>query len=398
MRIIPTSSPWAMRAVLAAASLSVVVGLEHPVRAADEAGQEPSRAAEPRPSLAVTLVSPQAADWPREIEASGGLFAWQEGVIAAETGGLRVVAVAVDVGDRVRRGQELARLAQETVKAELAQQEAKVAQARASLAEARANADRARTVKDRGAMPEQQRTQYLLGEEAAQANLAAAEAARDMERIRLEQTHILAVDDGVITARSVTLGTVVQPGTELFRIVRQGRVEWRAEVTAAQLAQVVPGQEAALALPGGEQVAGRVRIAAPTLDTNTRYGLVYVDIPPDSPARPGMFARGSIRLGVTAALSLPESAVVLRDGNSFSFEVLADGRVAQRKLETGRRAQGRVEILGGLTPDAQVAASGGAFLNDGDRVRVEPAPAAAAADGLTLLPPDSVSTLTSTPQ
>lgn len=398
MRIIPTSSPWATLAVLAAASLSVVVGLEHPARAADETAQEPPRPAVPRPSLAVTLVTPQAADWPREIEASGGLFAWQEGVIAAETGGLRVVAVAVDVGDRVRRGQELARLAQETVKAELAQQEAKVAQAQASLAEARANADRARAVKDRGAMPEQQRTQYLIGEEAAQANLAAAEAARDMERIRLEQTHILAVDDGVITARSVTLGTVVQPGTELFRIVRQGRVEWRAEVTAAQLAQVVPGQEAALTLPGGEQVSGRVRIAAPTLDPNTRYGLVYVDIPPDSPARPGMFARGSIRLGVTAALSLPESAVVLRDGNSFSFEVLADGRVAQRKLETGRRAQGRVEILGGVTPDAQVAASGGAFLNDGDRVRVEPAPGAAAADGLTLLPPDSVSTLTSTPQ
>ena len=358
-------------AVLTAAGLLAVSALVRPVGAASA----PPKPSAPRPSLAVNLVSPLTADWPRVIEASGGLFAWQEGVIAAETGGLRVVSVEVDVGDRVHRGQELARLAQESVKAELAQQEAKVAQVRSSLAEARANADRARTVKDRGTMSDQQSTQYLIAEEAAKANLAAAEAARDMERIRLDQTRILAVDDGVISARSVTLGTVVQPGTELFRIVRQGRVEWRAEVTAGQLAQIAPGQEAVLRLPSGETVTGKVRIAAPTLDANTRYGLVYVDVPADSPARPGMFAQGSIRLGTSEALNLPESAVVQRDGNSYCFEVLPDDRVAQRKVETGRRADGRVEIRSGLKAAAQVVASGGAFLNDGDLVRVEPSPA-----------------------
>jgi HlyD family secretion protein len=178
------------------------------------------------------------------IAASGGLFAWQEGVIAAGTGGLRVMAVAVDVGDKVHLGQVLAVLDQDTVQAELDQQEARVAQVRAALAEARANGDRARNVKDKGAMSEQQITQYLIAEEAAKANLAAAEAARDMERIRLNQTQVLAVDDGVISSRGATLGTVVQVGTELFRLVRQGRVEWRAEVTAEQLAQIQPGQEA----------------------------------------------------------------------------------------------------------------------------------------------------------
>jgi RND family efflux transporter MFP subunit len=359
--------------LIAALTLVRQVGAE--AGAEDDALKPPPKTVGSRPSLAVTLVSPLAADWPREIEASGGLYAWQEGVIAAETGGLRVVEVAVDVGDRVRRGQELARLAQDSVKAELAQQEAKVAQARASLAEARANGDRARTVKDRGAMSEQQSTQYLIAEEAARANLAAAEAGRDMERIRLDQTRILAVDDGVITARDVTLGTVVQTGTELFRIVRQGRVEWRAEVTAEQLAQIRPGQEARLRLPSGEMVTGTVRIAAPTLDAKTRYGLVYVDVPSDSLARPGMFAQGRIRVGASRALTLPETAVVLRDGNSLVFEVLPDGRVAQRKVETGRRGDGRVEILGGIAADAQAVASGGAFLNDGDLVRVEPAAA-----------------------
>ena len=328
----------------------------------------------PRPALAVNLVTPEIADWPLEIEASGGLFAWQEGVIAAETGGLRVVEILADVGDPVRKDQVLARLDEDTVKAELAQQEAKLAQVRAALAEARANADRARNVKNKNAMTEQQITQYLFGEEAAKANLAAAGAALEKERIRLGQTQVLAVDDGVVSARGATLGTVVQPGTELFRLVRQGRVEWRAEVTAEQLAQVRPGQEAWIRLPGGEEVTGQVRIPSPTLDAHTRYGLAYVDLPPASPARPGMFARGRILIGSRRALSLPESALVLRDGSSFVFEVLPDQRVAQRKVTTGRRADGRVEILSGLEAQVPVVASGGAFLSDGDLVRVEPAP------------------------
>ena len=287
---------------------------------------------------------------------------------------MRVVDIAVEVGDRVSRGQELARLSQDTVKAELAQQEARVAQVRSALAEAQANGQRARTVKDKGAMSEQQITQYLIAEEAAKANLAAAQAALESQRIRLAQTRILAVDDGVVSARGAILGMVAQTGTELFRIVRQGRIEWRAEVTAAQLAQVRPGQEAVLELPGGETVTGRVRIPAPTLDANTRYALVYVDVPADSPARVGMFARGTIRLGASSALTLPESAVVLRDGKSLVFELGEGDRVLQRQVETGRRSEGRVEIREGLAADARVVASGGAFLNDGDLVRVEPNP------------------------
>jgi RND family efflux transporter MFP subunit len=326
-----------------------------------------------RSALTVTLVAPKQADWPLVVEASGGLFAWQEGVIAAETGGLRVLDIAVDVGDRVERGQELVRLDDATVRAELVEQDARVAQAKAALAEARANGERARTVKDSGAMSDQQITQYLVGEETAQANLAAAEAARETQRLRLAQTHILAVDDGLISARPATLGMVVQPGTELLRLVRQGRVEWRAEVTADQLAQIQPGQEAELTLPGGENLVGRVRVLAPTLDDKTRYGLVYVDLPVGGPARPGMFARGSIRLGRRGALTLPESAVVLRDGNSYVFVLGPDDRVAQRRVETGRRTLGQVEVLTGLEPDAGVVERGGAFLNDGDLVRVEAA-------------------------
>jgi RND family efflux transporter MFP subunit len=335
------------------------------------AAEGPAQQMAPRPALTVTLTTPVQADWPLVAEAGGGIFAWQEGVIAAETGGLRVVDIAVEVGDRVKRGQELVRLADATVRAELAGEEARVAQVRAALAEAHANADRARTVKDRGAMSDQLSTQYLIGEEAAKANLAAAEAALEMQRLRLAQTRILAVDDGVIASRTATLGMVVQPGTELMRLVRQGRVEWRAELTAEQLAQVRPGEAAELRLPSGETVAGTVRALAPTLDASTRFGLVYVDLPVDGPARAGMFGRGSIRLGMRDALTLPEAAVILRDGNSYVYRIGEGDRVAQVKVETGRRADGRVEILSGLDPEARVVERGGAFLHDGDLVRVE---------------------------
>ena len=326
----------------------------------------------PRAALAVTTVAPVVEEWPRVIETSGGLYPWQEAVIAAETGGLRVVEVAVEIGDQVHRGQVLAQLAQDTVKAELAQREANLAQVRAGLAEAKANADRARHVEGKSAMSEQQINQYLIAEQAAKANLAAAEASLEMQKIRLAQTLILAVDDGVISARNATLGMVVQTGTELFRIVRQGRIEWRAEVTAHQLAQIRTGLDAEIELPNGEQIVGRVRMPAPTLDSNTRYALVYVDVPVGSPVRAGMFARGRIRLAVSPALTLPESAVVPRDGNSYVFEVVAGDRVAQRKVLTGRRARNRIEINEGLDTGARVVASGGAFLNDGDLVRVEP--------------------------
>ncbi len=341
---------------------------------ADTEAGKPLAQTATNPALAVNLVSPRVGDWPRLITASGGLFAWQEGVIAAGTGGLRVTQVAVDVGDEVRLGQVLAILDQETVKADLEQQEARVDQVRAALAEARANGDRARNVKDKGAMSDQQITQYLIAEETAKANLAAATAALEIERIRMDQTQVLAVDDGVISSRGATLGTVVQVGTELFRLIRQGRVEWRAEVTAEQLAQIKPGMEADIRLPGGERVTGRVRMPSPSLDPITRYGLVYVDLPAKSPARPGMFAQGRIRLGVGQAMTLPESALVLRDGSSYVFEVQEEERVAERKVETGRRGEGRVEILSGLDATARVVAAGGAFLNDGDRVRVESGP------------------------
>lgn len=331
--------------------------------------KEEARAA--RAALTVNTVKPTRDSWPVTIPANGSLAAWQEAVVAAETGGLRITELFVDVGSVVHRGQKLALLAQDLVQADLEQQQARVAQAKAELAEARANADRARGVIGGNTLSEQQINQYLIGQDRAQANLSAAEAQLKNPQIRLEQTNIVAVDDGVISARSATLGSVVQVGTELFRMVRQNRIEWRAEVMADQVANVRSGQKVRLQLSSGEAMLGAVRVAAPTFDVNTRKTLVYVDLPTSKSARPGMFASGEILVGAAATLTLPQAAVVLRDGFSYVFEIGEAQHVVRRKVTTGRRVADRIEIIDGLAEQAVVVASGGAFLNDGDTVRID---------------------------
>jgi multidrug efflux pump subunit AcrA (membrane-fusion protein) len=130
--------------------------------------------------------------------------------------------------------------------------------------------------------------------------------------LRLGKTAVLAPDDGVISARSATVGSLTQPGQELFRLIRGGRLEWRAEVPSADLARVQPGMPATLTSPAGQPVTGKVRAVAPSVDPQTRNGLVYVDLPP-SAVRAGMFARGEFELGRSPAVTLPP-AVVLREG------------------------------------------------------------------------------------
>ena len=175
---------------------------------------------------------------------------------------------------------------------------------------------------------------------------------------------------------------MVGAGQELFRLIRGGRLEWRAEVAADDLAKLAPGQRVRVQPAGGDAVEGRVRMVGPTVDPATRNGLVYVDLPRPGAARAGMFARGDFELGSTPALTLPAGAVLLRDGFAWVFKVGADGRVEQAKVTVGRRSGERVEITGGLDAAARVVASGGSFLADGDLVRVVEAPVQRAAAGV----------------
>lgn len=332
----------------------------------------PPAAAAPgtKPALTVTVARPLPAILPLRVMANGNIAAWQEASVGAESHGLRLAEVRVNVGDVVRRGQLLAVFASESVAADVAMVRAALAEAEALQAEAVVNAARARELQPSGVVSAQQTAQYQTAERTAAARVEAQRAALQAQQLRLAKAQVQAPDDGVISARLATVGAVVPAGAELFRMIRSSRLEWRAEVPAAELAQLRPGQVVRVIAVGAGAVTGRVRMVGPTVDTATRNGLVYVDLPAPGAARAGMFARGEIELGSTTALTLPQSAVLLRDGFHVVLRVGADQRVQQAKVTVGRRAGDRIEITGGIDGAARVVASGSAFLADGDLVRV----------------------------
>ena len=349
------------------------------VHAADDKAAKDKPVVAAKAALTVTVTSAQRSNLSTGLTANGSIAAWQEAIVGAESNGLRLAEVRVNVGDVVRRGQVLATFVPDLAQAELAQSRAAVAEAEATLADASANAQRARDLQASGALSAQQINQLLTAERTAMARLEAVRAAARTQQLRLAQTQVLAPDGGVISARSATVGAVVQSGTELFRLIRQGRLEWRAEVVAGELAQIKPGQAVRVSAGSSAPVAGRVRIVAPTVDAATRNGIVYVDLPQPGAMKAGMFARGDFETGSSSGLTLPQSAVLLRDGFSYVFTLGADSKVAQAKVSVGRRVGERIEITSGLDPATRVVASGGGFLADGDTVRVVEAPVKSAA-------------------
>ena len=340
-------------------------------------------AAAPRPALTVAVGQPESIKLPLTLSANGNIAAWQEAVIGSESNGLRLVEGRAGVGDVVRAGQVLAVFSSESVQTDVAQARATLLEAQATALDAQANAERARSLQNTGALSAQQIQQYLTAAQTAQARVEASQAVLAAQQLRARQTQVLAPSAGVISARLATVGAVAAPGTELFRLIRDGRLEWRAEVTATELARLKPGTAVRVLAASGAELHGRVRMLAPTVDPQTRSALVYVDLPPlqQSPgaARPGMFARGEFVLGQSNALTVPQRALVVRDGFEFVFQLMPGDRVSEVKVQTGRRVGERVEIVSGLLPEARVVTQGAGFLNDGDLVQVSEAVAVAPA-------------------
>lgn len=331
----------------------------------------------PKAALTVTVDKPERQRLDLRLSANGNIAAWQEAIIGTEADGLRLAEVLVNVGDQVQRGQVLASFATDTLAVELAQSEANAAEAEAHAAEAAANAARARRVQGTGALSDQQLQQYFSAEKTTKARLLAQRAAIKVQQLRLAHARVLASDDGIISSRTATLGAVLPRGQELFRLLRQNRLEWRAEVTAAELSRIKAGMSAHIFASNGERIKGKIRMLAPTVNPQTRLGIVYVDLPKTSAFKAGMFAQGEFNLGDSDALTVLQQAVVVRDGFNYLFSVGPDNRVQAIKIQVGRRYQDRVEVIAGLTADTTVVVQGAGFLHAGDLVKVvqQPTPA-----------------------
>lgn len=264
-----------------------------------------------RPALTVTTATLRQDKWARSLTANGSILPWQEAIISAQVQGLRIAEVKVSIGDHVQQGDVLVTLDNFT-------------------------------------------------------------GAVDDATGRTTQGRILAPDSGVISAANANVGSMLQPGAELFRLIRKSRLEWRAELTAEELMLLKKGMRAEVSVGEGRIIKGAVRAISPAVNPQTRYGYALVSLPDSGGVIAGAFARGTFDIsgGNKVLQTLPQSAVVQRGNKAFVLLVGADSRVYERAVTLGQRNGLRVEIKQGLKAGEAVVESGGAFLTEGDLVQV----------------------------
>lgn len=341
-------------------------------------GAEPEPAAGPAgpaASLAVALSTAATRPIERVVVASGAIAPWEEMQLGVEVGGLRVTALHVDVGESVAKGDVLLELDHRLLDSELRQAEAAHGEAVAGVSLAQVNLGRGEALKERQLVSASSLDELRAVLVQARAREATTRAQRDGVALRRDFATLRAPDAGIISRRLVEPGQVVAAGTELLRMIRQGRLEWRAELTETDLARVRVGANVMLAHDGAV-IPGVVRAVSPGLDPATRTGTIHVDLPAPGALKAGMFLEGRIVAGEAPALVVPAAAVVQRDGYAYVFTIDERNVAHRRRVRTGASDAGEVEVLEGLVAGDAVVARDAAFLGDGDVVRVVPDAAA----------------------
>ncbi|MBA3051113.1 MAG: efflux RND transporter periplasmic adaptor subunit [Brevundimonas sp.] len=324
-------------------------------------------------SQTVSVVVASLQNLPRTVTASGTVSAWEEVPVGAETGGLTATAVYVDEGAWVRQGQPLVQLNDALLRAQLRQQQAAVQTAEANAARDQAALGRAQELKERGFLSQAALDTALANQRSSAANVAAAQASLSETRTRLAQATIRAPVAGQVIRRSVTRGQIVGAGTELFRIVRDGRLELDAQVPETELGLVRAGQTATVSSDEVGEATGRVRIVTSEVDAESRLGTARISLTGGN-FRPGMFARARIQVGAQPVVTVPTASVLYRENRAGVFVMGTDNRVRFQAVTVLSRTDDQTAVEG-LTAGARVVVAGAGFLGDGDRVAVAPAAA-----------------------
>jgi RND family efflux transporter MFP subunit len=338
-------------------------------KSAGQNGAATASESSPISALTITTTRVTSRQLERNVPATGSIYAWQEVVIGAEVGGYRVAEVLVDVGSHVTKGQPLVRLSTDMLDADLASKRAALRSAQAAETNAAAALRRGQSVSSTGALSAANLDQLKADQIAAQARVDTAAVDVSTAELRLRYGTVTAPDSGTITSRTVTVGQIAQAGAEMLRMLRQDRVEWRAEVPETQLARIKVGQTVDVSGVDGTVMKGRVRTVAPTIQTTNRTGIVYVDITGGN-ARPGMFARGEISAGKGPGLVVPVESVVVQDGYSYVFVLTGKNTVERRRVTQAGVYGSDLEIADGIAAGDVIAVKGAGFLKDGDTVTV----------------------------
>ena len=326
-------------------------------------------------ALPVSVAAAQTQVMPRTVLVSGPVSAFEEMQLGVEISGQRVTALNVDVGQYVKKGQILLQLDHRTLDSELAQADASLRQAQASQELARLNYQRSEKLAAEKLISESSLDELRANRLNAEAQTATARASRDSAQLRRDFADLRAPADGLISKRLVQPGQVVSAGSELLRLIRDGRLEWRAELPEDQLAGVMVGNPVQLPY-AGQTITGRIRAVTPGVDAQTRTGTVYADLPEPGTLKQGIYVEGRIVTGDGEVLTIPTAAIVQRDGHSYVFSVNDKQQATRHRVRTGQALQGRTAILEGLKAGDKVVVDGAGFLGEGDRVRVVDASAA----------------------
>jgi HlyD family secretion protein len=349
------------------------------------------------PPPAVSVVKVAQAQFTETVAVSGSLVPRDEILVAPEVEGFRVLELKVDVGDRVKKGDVLATLVQESLDAQLAQNDASLARADAAISqaksqiveasarlkEAEAAFERAKPLVKSGYLADATYDQRESAAKTTQAQVVAAQDGlklADAEKAQVEaqrrelvwrraNTKVTAPADGIVSRRTARIGGMASAAAEpMFRIIARGEVELDAEVIETELAKIAAGQKARITVAGVGEVTGTVRLVSPEVDKATRLGRVRIFLGDDPRLRIGGFARGTIDTARSQGLAVPSSAVVF-DSDGAYVQVVHEGRVARRGIETGLLSGALIEVHKGLAAGDIVVAKAGTFLRDGDAVR-----------------------------
>ncbi|BBE35218.1 hemolysin secretion protein D [Sphingosinicella microcystinivorans] len=319
----------------------------------------------------ITVIVPGTTQIADSVKAVGSIAARRDMPVGVQGEGGAVVAVLVDAGDYVRKGQVLARIDRSVLEQQVNQLQASAVRARADAALAQSELDRAQSLVARGFISKADIERRTATRDSANANVNVAVAQLREAQARLGRLDIRAPESGLILERNVEPGQVVSSGSSaVFRMAQDGAMEMRALVAEQDLAGITTGQSATVQMIGSQTAyAGRVWMVEPVINPQTRQGLVRIALPADPALRPGGFASGKIEVGKADRPLLPESAVMGDADSSYVYVVAKDGTVERRNVEVGAVSSSGVAISSGLSGQEQVVQSAGAFLNPGEKVR-----------------------------
>lgn len=320
----------------------------------------------------VTVVTPGLSAVASRVTFTGAIRARNDIPIGVEGDGGRIVSIHAEVGDRVKRGQVLARLDQSVILPQVHRLAASLEEARAQAALSQAEYERARGVEASGALSaeeiERRRARAVTDE--ARVKVAAAQLAEAQARLR--RTEIRAPADGVVLVRNAEVGQMASPaGEPLFRLAQGGEVEMRGQVAEQDLPLLAVGQPATVRLTGSaEPFTGTVRLLGAIIDPQTRLGEIRLALQPDPQLRPGAFARGEVIVSEADRAVLPQTAVLSDSRGTYVLVVNGENRVERRPVRVANTVPSGVVIAEGVDGSERIVATAGAFLREGEAVRI----------------------------